>query len=161
MKAWLAIALLLCLGGNVGATTRYGNVNAVGACQASLPVYDKNLRRRAIAITNDGTTGVYLSCSAQNHAYSGSYLINATLKNYKAEAVTVSCTLMEGAHSTAGGDWYYLPKSVVIPAYDTVDIRWNASLDNGGINFYRVNFTCSLPPGTEIGEISNVWDEEP
>ncbi len=162
MKIWPIVTILLWVSANTSAATitRYGNVNAVGACQAPTPAYDKYLVKRPMAIANRGTTGAFLACSVQNHAFLGTRLIRATFYNANSAAVMVNCTLVEGAHSSGGLDWFYVGKSLMIQPNGTSNIDWNASVDNGGTNFFRVNFTCLLPPGVEIGEISNVWDED-
>jgi hypothetical protein len=156
----LALCLLAGASANAVAIVRYGNVNAAGVCQAPSPVYDQSLRKTAFVIRNVGTSAVFVSCSAPNHAYSGSREISVTVKNPLPSEVQFNCTLADGAHSTDLNDAIYISKSMVIPPYTVTDMRWNSHLDNGDTMFWRVNFTCILPPGVEIGEISNVWEED-
>ncbi len=37
--------------------------NATAFCQTALPVFDGNVRKRPLAVTNEGTSNAFISCS--------------------------------------------------------------------------------------------------
>lgn len=123
---------------------------AAGACQTALPVFDGVVRKRPLAVQNEGTSGTFVTCGLEGKTGAApvSSLIFAGLVNNSSSAATVSCTLVDGRNGIS--DPVYLPKSVELPANASiVELQWT-SADNEGADFIYPAISCALPPGTGI-----------
>jgi hypothetical protein len=119
--------------------------NAVGACQASLPLHDASLRKRPLGIRNEGSSNVFISCGVQWGfvAYSNDLdFVLAT--NQNAKPVDLTCTLVSGPYPGLAA---YMPKTVTLPAHSTGVVDWTETF-----NTY-FNVSCNVPPGVEINVV--------
>lgn len=158
------IALLL-MAPNAHAVTLERSVvqNATGACQAALPSFEGNIRKRLLVVSNDGTTTAVVTCSfaSTDRGVGGQRSIDVVimnLDNNTASPVNVTCTLADGYSNSSLA---YLAKTLTLSANSkNNEYFWGAS-DNGGLNFFfTVNATCALPPGTAIGITFVYYDED-
>lgn len=154
IPAGLAVACL-------SATPAYADdwSNAVDVCQGSLPSFEGALRKRPLAIANEGTSSSFLSCSLRAPAATnGQGLVAGTIvvvTNRSASAKTVSCTLVDGAA---------LPYPSIPPTYHTKSIdvgaggwsaaSWTQQDDNANSPYRRPNLNCSLPVGVELNSVA-------
>lgn len=130
--------------------------NAVDVCQGSTPSFDGELRKRPLAIHNEGTQPSFISCSIRaplgQIEGGGTYVsqIIVLLTNRADAAQSVSCTLVDGvAAPFPSFPALYLPKTVDIPAGMYGVINWFDFETEAGR--YRLpNLSCALPPDTEI-----------
>lgn len=128
--------------------TIYAQANGSGACQAALPNYEGQIRKRPLAIQNEGDAGAFLTCSPVSlqgnavHA-SGHELV---LVNNTAAAQQVNCTGVNGPVSGAT----YMPKSAVVPGNSTASMHWTEADGVGGLNLETMNMSCLLPPGIGV-----------
>lgn len=136
--------------------------NATGLCQAALPIMDTNLRKRPLAVVNEGDTPAFVSCSfttiidqdggggvSQETVvrYFGMFLTSAV-----AEPQNLACTGVIGYQDS--------------PILEYVALDVDVSSETPGSNylyFYPenadpereylhqlVSLSCRLPPGTGI-----------
>jgi len=122
---------------------------AVGACQASLPLYDASLRKRPLGMRNEGSSHVFISCGVQwgFMVYSNDEdVVYATNQNRK--PVDLTCTLVAGPFPGLAA---YMPKTVTLPAYGTDSIVWTETY-----NPY-FNVSCDVPPGVEINVVGATY----
>ena len=123
---------------------------AVGSCLANTTEADVNLRKRPLAMRNEGATAVYVSCAAQ-YGFNPDVVESATVVaiNTNAAPVEFTCTLVDGALIASDLIFFY-PKTITLPSNGAAVMNWFAS-DNGGTTFTGFeNFSCLLPPGVEI-----------
>ncbi len=119
-----------------------------GMCESALPVFAGTLRTRPTAISNEGTGNAFVSCSmfdrlGNTHSIAGVWLLNRN-----GAAVNMSCTYVNG--NIVDGTTLF-PKVVSYGPGAEGYILWNKDVDNGGANFNsQANFSCNLPPGTEL-----------
>lgn len=152
-KTTLLLATLLALpfaadAGTLAADSRV--TLAAGACQTALPVFDGVVRKRPLAVQNEGTTTTFVTCGLEGKfgAVMSSTLVFVGLVNNSGAPATVNCTLVDGRDSIS--DPVYMPKSVVLPANTPIaELSWT-STDNEGDDFIYPAISCSLPPGTGI-----------
>lgn len=161
LAALLATAALLPASANAATTPRTATASAPALCQPALPAYDGLIRKRPLAVQNEGTAPAFVSCAFIGDTYTtGTVSAFVYLINNNASAVTVSCTLV---NSHAGGLMGSYPKSVSVPANNpggTVSIEWTTA-DTGGSLFSRwVSLQCRLPAGTGIGHLGSNQDVE-
>lgn len=128
--------------------------NGSGVCQAALPSYEGQIRKRPLAIQNEGTAPAFVTCSPASLQFvamaslgHGIYLANAS-----ASEVTVNCTAVMGA-STWSSE--YAPKSVTLSAGSGQMLYWTAAdfPTNGPSNRTTFNTSCQLAPGVGIRTI--------
>jgi hypothetical protein len=128
---------------------RFQFQNASGFCQAALPVFEGNIRKRPTAIANEGTANAFVSCSMQTNpedANSTIEEVNLVLYNRGATAVEVTCNLI---HSFQAGG-LVVPRVLSVPVGDRAFFTWTAE-DLGVPEIEFANFNCNLPVGIEIG----------
>lgn len=132
-------------------------VMAAGACQSALPVFDGVVRKRPLAVQNEGTTPAFITCGLEGKfgAVVSSSVILVGLVNNSASSATVNCTLVDGREGLS--DPVYRPKSVMLPANTQLaELVW-ANADNEGVNFIYPAISCSLPPGTGIKAVGQAF----
>jgi hypothetical protein len=144
---------LIFASGAVGAVTsqRAFNQNATGSCQSALPVFDGQIRKRPLAVQNEGTASAFVSCSFVTPGdFVGVFQISLYADNNTGSAIDISCTLVSGISKS--GVPTYLPQTIKMAANSGINrFVWTAA-DNGGVNFnnYALSASCNLPPGTGL-----------
>ncbi len=135
--------------------------NATGACQSALPVFDGQIRKRPLAVQNEGTSAAFVSCSFMDTDRSVNGVTDVYLyaDNNTSSSVTVNCTLVTGV---SGLGPQYFPKSIVLPANSKLNQFLWTSADNGGSNFssFAINASCQLPVGTGLTSSFVYFDED-
>ena len=131
--------------------------HASGFCQGALPSFDTNIRKRPLAVANEGSATAFVSCSMGGERNNA--ITEATLHIYNRTStnVNVSCTLVHGFESASSPT--FIPKTLSVPANSDAYFQWLPA-DNGGANFSWLNWTCALPPGTDIGYGYIRYDED-
>lgn len=128
--------------------------NATGLCQSALPVFDGVIRKRPLAIQNEGTSDAFISCAMTFDEYVA-YPSKATVYagSIDGAAHQVSCTAITGR---ARGFNYRATKTITVPASgDPVAFVWEAyDFYLGASNFPSplLSLTCLLPPGTGLND---------
>ena len=137
--------------------------NATGACQSALPVFDGQIRKRPLALQNEGTASAFVSCSfmGTDRGIGGPRSVNAvylSADNNTASDVSLTCTLVDGY---SGGSNTFIPKTItMLPNSKVNTFLWQPS-DNGGLNYaYTVNVSCNLPVGTGLSVSFIYFDED-
>lgn len=141
-----SLALALALAGwspaSDAATTRVHFVVPTAVCDAPLPQYDASLRKRPRAIANEGTSSIYITCSAATDPVADEVDVGLTFVS-NGPAATVQCTAVSGTTNTA----VYTVKSTDVIANGRDWISWPALT---GTTFA---LSCNLPPGIEMQEV--------
>jgi hypothetical protein len=127
--------------------------NASGLCQGALPAFDTNIRKRPLAVANEGTAAAFVSCSIP-FANNASSIDDAVVMmvNRNETAVDVGCTFVDGVVAEAGLTDLpaYYPQTVTLEPGVLTPIIWEPA-DYGLTSFSPYeNFNCKLPPGVEI-----------
>lgn len=120
----------------------------VGNCQAALPTYEGNIRKRPLAITNEGSGAAFVTCALTTEEVSLNVQSFATrISNLSAAPATVSCTAVVG-DELEGAD--YIAKSATLAPNSSGTLTWNTA-DNDGLLFAKsVAISCNLPPLTGL-----------
>ena len=145
----LTVALALPVA-NAGSPQESRVTLAAGLCQSALPVFDGVVRKRPLAVQNEGTSISFITCGLEGRfgAVESSGLVAVILSNNSDAPATVNCTLVDGRDSLE--DPVYLPKSITLPAnLSGAEIVWTMA-DNEGANYIYPALSCSLPPGVGI-----------
>lgn len=158
----LVLAVGMAMSGQASAVTvtrdylSHGTAN----CQSALPVFDGNVRKRPMAVANEGTTTAFITCDSEsiNNTGTGFTEVAVYLRNRAGAAgITVGCTLVEGAFIATGS----FPKtSGAIPgAGGTSQIIWTIA-DNANNVFVSPAVSCALPPGVDISLMQFKYAED-
>ncbi|MGY1531451.1 hypothetical protein [Luteimonas sp. A649] len=119
-------------------------------CAAALPAFEGLVRKRPLAIQNEGSSTAFVSCAPPQfggHASNPQLGLDIFVANMGASAATVTCTGV----TWINGEQIYLVKSTTMAAGQESQIWWDNSGTQPTGDF--IYLSCSLPPGTGIGKI--------
>ena len=148
------------------AQTIHANVSQPTArCQGALPAFETAIRKRPLAVQNEGTIASFVTCSFEFDAYealdSSALMLDTYFVNNTDADVTVACTAVTG---WAGGDNEYVAQSVTIPAGGTFEdgnLFWFAEdFAEGGMGTGLVSISCRLPQGAGVADTYIYWATE-
>jgi hypothetical protein len=124
--------------------------NAAGFCQAALPAFEGNLRKRPTAIANEGTSNAFVSCSLPGESAVPITSVLLRIYNRGAAEANVTCSLVSS--SQPGG--MVIPKTVTVPAASNVYVEWlPTDIGPEEVHMGALNFSCNLVPGTDINSV--------
>ena len=125
--------------------------NAAAFCQGAQPTADSQIRKRPLALRNEGTATAFVSCSIPVNFAGSNFLIDAHVVNRSANPATVSCTLVDGVVAEVGQtDPSYYPLSVDLGPGSGGLLEWWAPAFDLDTFTDAANLSCALPPGVEI-----------
>lgn len=158
LASMLAIALPA---GDAGATaqTRFYYANATSYCQTALPVFDGQVRKRPLAVQNEGNAAAFVTCSFTAQS-TGLDSVALFASNEGATTATLSCTGVTGVQDSGS---QYVSKTVTIAAAAATGLLWvaedfgSAQVIPGGGYF---SVSCSLPPGIGLNDSYVRFQEE-
>lgn len=156
LAAAASIATLVALAPPAHAATSAANATAF--CQSALPVFDTQIRKRPLGVSNEGTAGAFVTCSIAM-GYNPVEIINGVviMTNRGAGAVTVNCTLVNGVVAELGPPGYF-PKAVELAPGVATPLVWSPA-DHGLESFHPYqSYSCHLPPGVEINVVGYDYD---
>lgn len=134
-------------------------------CQSALPVFDTLLRKRPLAVQNEGDSPTFISCAFEFDSGvavdSSALLLDTYFSNFSGADVEVSCTAVTGF---SGGDNEYVSFSVMVPNESTDpedgNLYWfDTDFEGGGMATGLVAISCNLPAGVGINDTYIYWDE--
>ncbi|MEP6634865.1 MAG: hypothetical protein ABJA62_11735 [Luteimonas sp.] len=133
---------------------------AVRDCQGALPSFEGAIRKRPLAVQNEGAQIAFVTCGMEgnNTGVANTSNIFVILRNTGASTQTVGCTLIDGGLDVNTPAFF--PKSVAVPVGpDATFISWNTN-DNGGNKFLYPAISCALPPGVGISATERTYTED-
>ena len=155
------LLLALASAGNAHAVdvSRTFYTNPTGVCQGALPAFDGLIRKRPLAVQNEGSADAFVTCALLNLGYnSGTHRISGGtlyLQNLGGGSRTVSCTAVNSSAVAAPGSPLYATRSVSVPANanGSTELAFLAT-DFPGAPFLlpgdTLSVSCNLPPGLGI-----------
>lgn len=132
--------------------------NATSNCQGALPSFEGAIRKRPLAVQNEGTTNAFVTCSFVSEYDDESELLNmasyfgAYFINRSATAKTVTCSGVAGYDT--GESNSYVSKTVTVAANSAAQAElFFTPEDNGGEGYHPlVSISCNLQPGIGIND---------
>lgn len=166
MKYLLATLLLASAPVSAQNATRAQHIslfNAGAACLPALPRYDTNVRKRPLAVMNEGTVPSFVTCNyivnenAADH-FGGVEYFQITAKNQSNVTAVVQCMGVVGVDD---GNARYYPQSVTLLPGDRKRMTWTA-IAYGFPNGWEdpVQMSCLLPVLTGLNEGRVHWNYE-
>jgi hypothetical protein len=131
-------------------------------CQPALPAFDGQIRKRPLAMQNEGNANAFVTC-AFGGAFNGvpsQKTVTVGFTNITSAGITVNCTLVDAQDGVINPE--YFPKSIDVPPMGApvTLLLWSAINDNGGVRFTYPSVSCLLPPGTGVQVTNHTYDEE-
>jgi hypothetical protein len=132
--------------------------NATASCQGALPNFEGAIRKRPLAVQNEGNTAAFVTCSLESHYDTsdvyGVTAFGAYLVNRSNSPRTVTCTGVAGVEGNDNAPVVYMSRTVTVAASGgPVAYMGFDTGDNGGEAFYPVvSMSCNLPPGAGIAD---------
>ena len=154
---------------SVPAVAQEYHVNAsqpAARCQSALPVFDTVLRKRPLAVQNEGATSTFISCAFEMDGGeatidNSAILLDTYFTNFGETDTQVTCTAVTGY---AGGENEYVSITVDVPTEIVEETDGNAywtdtDFEGGGMETSLIAISCNLPPGVGINDTYIWWDE--
>jgi hypothetical protein len=126
------------------------NVSATSICDAPLPVYNVQLRKRPVAVQNESTEAVFVTCTlpADFVGFSQAASVRVDFQALGAGA-TIACTMVSGIDTALN----YVTREQAVPGGGTASIQWDAIDKRTNAGTYA--FNCLLPAGVAMETISH------
>ncbi|MGY1457511.1 MULTISPECIES: hypothetical protein [unclassified Luteimonas] len=133
-------------------------------CQSALPVFDTLIRKRPLAVQNEGDAATFITCA---FAFDGAAALNNSailldtyFSNFSGADAEVSCTAVTGY---AGGENEYVSFSVVVPNEsadpEEGNLFWyDTDFEAGGMEYSLIAISCNLPAGVGINDTYIWWE---
>lgn len=153
------VTLTLLVAAPAGAGTPLGRTQLqtpVNNCQGALPSYEGRIRKRPLALANEGDSAAFVTCALSSEEQDlGNAEVGAMLTNTGDSTVVVRCTLVDNPvywlwHPDVNPAPGYHPMSIELAPGQSGLLFWNAAHLDVGMWSDNVNFTCTLPPRTEM-----------
>lgn len=129
-------------------------------CQGALPAFETAIRKRPLAVQNEGTISSYVTCSFEFDAYeaidNSALMVDLYLSNNTDADVSVTCTAVAGFQ---GGTVEYSSQTVDIPAGESGGNPYWVDTDfaGGGMASGLVSVSCNVPSGVGINDSYIYW----
>jgi hypothetical protein len=159
-SVFTATGLLLAFGASLAASDaqavdapRILSANATSYCQTALPVFDGQIRKRPLAVQNEGTSNAFVTCSFNRHWNSNAATeIDMYAQNNASVAQSLTCTLVAGI--ATGTSNQYVSKTVSLPAGGAqVIMTWLPADFSGGVfPDTQYSMSCNLLPGVGLND---------
>lgn len=154
------------LAGMAAAANRQSASQAVNYCQSALPVFDGNIRKRPLAVQNEGTGTAFVTCSypsGEGRGSGGSVTTQVWqyfISNADADLI-LNCTGVSGVTLESA---QFIVKSTVLPAGASSVLVWSAEDFAGAPAVFPshsvFSISCSLPPGAGLRQSYVNSDED-
>jgi len=133
--------------------------NSAGICQAALPAFEGLIRKRPLAVQNEGTGSAFITCSFTSQTSPSA--VTVWFHSVDGAAHSISCTGISGYYS--GGN-QYVPKTVAVPAAGQSSIGWSGADFTGGPAVIpgsgRFSAQCAVDPQVGIDDIQVNFSED-
>lgn len=127
-------------------------------CQSALPVFDGNIRKRPLAVVNEGRGPAFITCSFPLQGSNGT-LVRLYFSSVSGTASSVNCTAVSGYQGNSAA----ATKTVDVPAAGQalLSLRPN-DFEAGATTFLSglISVSCELKPGTAINDTYVYLQEE-
>ncbi|MEP6634752.1 MAG: hypothetical protein ABJA62_11150 [Luteimonas sp.] len=128
--------------------------NGTGPCQVALPAYESLVRRRPLAIQNEGASSAFVTCSLttlKGAIANDTFGYKLTMVNRSGNFLTLSCTAVIGSDGVSSPAPVFVTKSDAAVNNASIVLTWRTF--DGYSNDAPFNVSCVLPPGVGISNI--------
>ena len=142
------------------AIEQHGNAsNPAARCQGALPAFETAIRKRPLAITNEGTSAAFVTCGFEYDAVDAEgnapVLLDTYFSNTTAAELSVTCTAVSGFET---GDNEFVSQTVAIAPGTQGNLFWeDADFPVDGLASGLVSISCNLPAGAAVNDTYIWW----
>jgi hypothetical protein len=134
-------------------------------CQAALPVFETGLRKRPLALGNEGPKTAFVTCSFAfdvGQVVRGSVELEMVVTNSTTRAVDLLCTAISSAEGLTGElAPEYAPQRVTIAARSQSQLYWaEVGFSHGLSTSGLVSVSCAVPVGVGLNDTYIGWIED-
>jgi hypothetical protein len=130
-------------------------------CQSALPVYDGLIRKRPLAVQNEGTKSAYVTCSFVTQDVKTITYAEVWAASNDGTPKTLTCVGVTGFQS---GPNQYVALAVDLPANGVQqDIGWDPFMFTGGSSTFpssHFSISCLVAPGVSLNQLELAFDED-
>jgi hypothetical protein len=149
----------LALPQDAAAGSRASTANAVARCQGALPSYEGAIRKRPLAVQNEGGISAFVTCAFltdQANVSVEDFGVYASTTN--GQAATLNCTAIVGYQT--GGPLYAAKSVALSETGQQSSIFWSEEDFGGPISpNLPVSLSCSLAPGVGLNDMYFNYDD--
>ncbi len=140
--------------------------NPAGICQGALPAFEAAIRKRPLAVQNEGTQTAFVTCAFTSQGDFSASAENPVavvmwFNTTSGAATSISCTGVSGYQQ---GPNQFVVKTATAPATGAqAPILWEASDFADAPDIFPsglFSVSCALPPGTAINDSYVFFQEE-
>lgn len=119
-----------------------------GNCQSALPVYEAQVRKRPLALVNEGEAPAFVTCALSGEEVSLNVQSFGTrISNGSDVAVNVTCTAVVGDEVASAS---YIPKTISLAPGTAGNLTWTGADVGGLLTSKSIALSCTLPPMTAL-----------
>lgn len=159
--AGLTLAVAATYSVPVTAQTIHSNASQPAArCQGALPAFETAIRKRPLAIQNEGTTPSFITCGFEFDAGdaidNSALMVDTYFTNNTAAPVSLTCTAVTGWQT--GDNEFVSLTEVIQPGAQSEEMAWFAEdFTGGGMASGLVAISCALPVGVGVNDTYVYW----
>lgn len=154
----IAVASTYSISANAVETDHANGSNPTARCQGALPAFETQIRKRPLAVQNEGTANSFITCSFEsdvgNAIGNAPVLLDTYFSNNTAAAVSLSCTAVTGFQ---GGTNEYVNQTITIAPGQSGNPFWADTDFENGFASGLVSISCNIPPGVGINDTYIFW----
>lgn len=133
-------------------------------CQGALPAFETRIRKRPLAVQNEGDGLAYVTCSFEFDAVgavnNAATLVDTYFTNNNDTPVDISCTAVTG-WQTSDNEYVAMQATLAPDGAEQGNLYWvGTDFDGGGLESGLVSISCALPPGVGINDTYVWWEED-
>lgn len=159
----IAIASTYSISANAVETDHANGTNPTARCQGALPAFETQIRKRPLAVQNEGTANSFITCSFEydvvNAIGNSGVLLDTYFSNNTAAAVNLNCTAVTGFQGEDSVN-EYVAQTIAIPANGHANPVWIDTDFENGFASGLISISCNIPPGVGINDTYIFWVED-
>lgn len=129
-------------------------------CQGALPAFETAIRKRPLAIQNEGTSSSFITCGFEFDSYeaidNSALMVDTYFTNNTAAPVSLTCTAVTGWQT--GDNEFVSLTEVIAPGAQSENMVWYAEdFAGGGLATGLVAISCNLPVGVGVNDTYIYW----
>jgi len=140
------------------------SANPVSYCQAPLSAFDGQIRKRPLAMQNEGTSNAFVTCAFTRQVSDPRnfiFLVQMFASNAGTSPQDLACTLVTGTGEAISPDNIFIPKTVTImPGVSRALLQWDQGDLAAITTVTEYSLSCNLPPSTALND-SHIYFFEP
>lgn len=151
-SALLSVSLLMSTDAEALDRNRIDVSGPTNYCQAALPVFEGNIRKRPLAVQNEGTSNAFVTCSFQTRLFTSTdevTEIELYVGNSNSTATDITCTAVGGFQ---GGALQLDTRETTLDPGEIDSFTYNDFQYNNDILPSPFSVSCNLLPGMAIHE---------